>query len=60
MAYEPDLPDLTPEQLQVKAHAYREAGKMRVSPRLADSLLRLAKCYEIMAARTPPDNGMSR
>jgi hypothetical protein len=54
MLHEPELPDLTPDELQVKAHAYREAAKMRVSPRLADSLLRLAKCYEIMAAKAPP------
>jgi hypothetical protein len=54
MVHEPELPDLTPDELQVKALAYREAAKMRVSPRLADSLLRLAKCYEIMAAKAPP------
>jgi hypothetical protein len=46
----PQLCDLTPEQLRAQATNYRQAAVTTAPPRLAQTLLRLAACCELLAA----------
>ena len=48
---EPELSDLTQDQLRERARKYRESAERQTIPRLSDTLRRLADLLDALAAR---------